>query len=518
MLTASSLSSFLKRPIVMVILIGLAIRLVVAPLITFSNDMAYWMLIVSTEEGGMGLYDTTSYHYTPPWGYVMAAVGAVCSLLGITDLGTFAEELLPYTGGEFVVLDAVPSIAFSFLIKIPLIIVDLLVALLLHRFVCSRTGDDRKAVVASALWFLSPLVIVESSMHVMFDNMAALAIIVCFLLLLDRRYALAGAAFSLSVLIKFFPVFLVFLLIALVLKREGVDRHGAACVGRAFVGAVAAFVLIEIPSILAGDFWQSLYFIISRLGFTVYGVGEIMTVPVIVAAVMALVALVAAIWYAERSRGTLSRIASEAGTERFHRSVRRGLLAVFVLALVVVVAYSFVSVGGTTASELFTSFGMRFVTVMSVLSLLIEFYLAYRLLFLGDSSEKRVATVVMLSVAAIFLWPPAPQYVLLIVPFVAVYAAMHMPALSRPLLMFSAAFAVYDIMMSNASALFSLAEYTGWISMDSLIPVVEFMCSYIGPIPMVGVVMAVFGIISYISMLYIPYTWYRAREVLHEES
>ncbi len=518
MLTASSLSSFLKCPIVMVILIGLVIRLVVAPLITFSNDVAFWMFIAGTEEGGTGLYETTSYHYTPPWGYVVAVGASVCSLLGITDLGTFADELLPYTGGEYVVLDAVPSIAFSFMLKVPLIVVDLLVALLIHRFVSGRTGDERKAVAASAMWFLSPLVIVESSMHAMFDNIAVLAIIVCFLLLLDRRYVLAGAAFSLSVLVKFFPVFLTFLLIALVLKREGVDSHGAACVGRALAGAIAAFVLIELPSLLAGDFWQSLHFIISRLGFTAEEVGGIITVPVVAAILLVVIAAVAAVWYMERSRGTLSRIVSEAGTEGFHRRVRRGLVMVFAVAMIAILAYSFVSVGGNTAYEVFSSFGMRFVTVMSVLSLLIEFYLAYRLLFLGDSSEKRVATVVMLSVAAIFLWPPAPQYVLLIVPFVAVYAAMHMPALSRPLLMFSAAFAVYDIMMSNASALFSLAEYTGWISMDSLIPVVEFMCSYIGPIPMVGVVMAVFGIISYISMLYIPYTWYRAREVLHEES
>ncbi len=51
-----------------VILLGLAIRFVLAPL-TFNNfDVTYWVRIANMAESGVGLYGIEGYYYTSPWG------------------------------------------------------------------------------------------------------------------------------------------------------------------------------------------------------------------------------------------------------------------------------------------------------------------------------------------------------------------------------------------------------------------------------------------------------------------
>ena len=53
---------FLSRPIVKVMIIGLAIRVVLMPLLTPGYDMTYWMRIMNMAESGMGLYVVEGYY------------------------------------------------------------------------------------------------------------------------------------------------------------------------------------------------------------------------------------------------------------------------------------------------------------------------------------------------------------------------------------------------------------------------------------------------------------------------
>lgn len=508
--------AWMRSPFGIMIVAGLAIRLIIAPLFTFNSDMAYWSLIISTEQQGMGLYETTSYHYTPPWGYVLAFVSLICPLLGVTELGTFVPDLLPYMSGDMTVIDLVPSMAFCTVIKIPLILVDLAVAYLIYKIVSERY-DQRKATIASALWFLCPLVILESSVHVMFDNMAVLGALLAFILLSKHRYVLAGAAFSLAVLTKFFPIFLIFILIAIVFRKEGFTMEGVKALGKSVAGALAAFILLFLPSIAAGDFWQSMYFIGMRIGVTSEEMAAIFTPTVLIVIVIGLAVLLIAAWWAISKTNIIQRLLTAAPTEEFHRKLLKALAIVALLAAIVIIAITLLGGSEGTFAEVFTDLAMRIVAILSVISLLIEFYLAYRLSFIDNKTEKQAAALIMLSAIAVFLWPAAPQYVIFLIPFVAVYAAVHMPELRRPFIVFSVLFTVYQLVLSNTSILYTLSVYAGVPSLDSLIPTLDFMSSYVGEIPVIGFFMAVFGTASYIAMLYIPYKWYRCREVQYVE-
>ena len=189
------LSAFLRHPFVVMIVLGLGIRFILMPLLTFTTDMTYWIRISNIADSGFGLYEVEGYYYPPVWGCVMAVTTALCSLLGINTYGTVIPELLQFQNADFSVSPIITSLGYNMMVKLPLVIVDVAVAYCLYRLVMDITDDQKKAVLASALWFLCPLVIEESSIHGMFDNMSALLILLTFMMVRKSQYFWAGAAF-----------------------------------------------------------------------------------------------------------------------------------------------------------------------------------------------------------------------------------------------------------------------------------------------------------------------------------
>ena len=265
---SDGIKALLRHPLVVMFVLGLGIRFVLMPLLTYTTDMTYWIRISNISDSGFGLYEVEGYYYTPVWGCIISVVTALCNLFGISTYGTVIPELLQFQNADFSVSPIVTSIGYNMMVKLPLVLVDVAVAWCIYSLVKDILGDDRKALLASALWFLCPLIIEESSMHGMFDNMSALLILLTFMLVRKSRYFWAGAAFGTAVLTKFFPAFFIFFLVAWVLRREGMERNGYKCLIEAIVGALLAFIIIEIPAIRDGMLWESLFFLTNRMGLS----------------------------------------------------------------------------------------------------------------------------------------------------------------------------------------------------------------------------------------------------------
>ena len=500
------LMQFLKHPFVLMIMLGLGIRFVLMPLLTFTTDMSYWIRISNIADSGYGLYQVEGYYYTPVWGCIMSVVTALCSLIGINTYGVLVPELLQYQNADFSVSAIVPTMGYSMMVKLPLVIVDVAVAYCLYALVKDITDDQRKALLASALWFLCPLVIEESCIHGMFDNMSALLILLCVMMVRKGGYFWAGAAFGTAVLTKFFPIFFMFFLIAWVLRREGLDRNGGIAVGKALIGAVAAFVVIEIPAVMDGMFWESLFFLTDRIGLSTETMKSIFTVKgtLIIVAVLAVIVLALYLFNRRFDGGFLQHVVDMDPVRR-DGIVKKSLLAILVLAVVGVVGYSVLTVGGSTAFDIFQSVGMKFVTLLSIVSLLIEMYLAYRLLFYGGTDDRRVFKIALLSAMAIFLWPPAPQYIMVVLPFIAVYCTVCSDRMVKPFVAFTVLMTAFQCVLGGVSCIFPLVVETGIMQMSSLLPILDFFTSYVGPIPTIGILMAIVGGAAYLSMLNISY-------------
>lgn len=511
-------SRFLS-PLAVILVAGLAVRLILAPTLSFNIDLAYWVKITEMIGSGFGLYDVTGYYYTPIWGYIVATSSVLGELLGITDIATVVPEFAKYVSTDYPVAPYVVSPAYAVMMKIPLIIGDTAVAFMLYSLVKDVTSDDRKALLAFGLWYLCPLVIIESSVHAMFDCLSALSILATVMILRKGNYFVAGVAFSIAVLTKFFPAYLIFFLVAYVLKREGIDTNGAKKVLLSVAGALVALFVVQIPAIMNGQFWESLFFLTDRVGISTAFLNSISNLKTLAILLVAFVIIASILYYLHRRMGggMFDRIASMDPKVR-DRKVVRALIALAIALTLFVIVFAVVSAlssDSESVMEIFTEIGMKFVMVLSFYTILLEMYLAYRFLYAESSDTRTVYTILFLSSVVIFLWPPLPQYVIVSVPFMIAYAVIVNDRLIKPFLLFAVLMTVYECVLGNVTALFPISVYTGLIPLDVILPIVEFLSTNVMGVPVVGFFVAIAGMASFISILGLLWAWYKTdREVL----
>lgn len=258
--------SAFSRLLLVFLVTGLVLRFICAPLLTYDYDMYHWAVIMQNIDSGNRLYELTGYFYTPVWGYIMGAVLMIWNTFFTIDV--FGMKFTSFLGIEDMEhiyhISTVTSPEFNLAMKIPLILVDLLVGYLIYKIVKQYTNDGKKADIAFGLWFLCPIVLYMSGIQGMFDNISALLILLCIMLIIKDDYFLGGFIFSLAVLLKMFPGACAFILILYVIKKYPERREACTRLSLAVIGGISAIIAVMIPNIINGDFAQTVTMITDR--------------------------------------------------------------------------------------------------------------------------------------------------------------------------------------------------------------------------------------------------------------
>ena len=252
---------FLCKGLFIVIIAGIIIRLVLGYYVTFVNDITAWVFTITNIDGGNGLYGVAGYYYPPVWGYYLAVFAEIIEHLGVDSLGDFFTEVLFME--EMEEEGSITTPTFNLVFTIFLTILDLLASLMIYWIVDYFTDDKVKAKMGFALFFLGINVIAVSSMGAMFDSFSALMTLLCFCMLIKKYDFLAGVMFAMAVLLKLFPVFLIFLLVCYILKDK--DNWKPRLL-KAVLGAGIATAIIMLPVILNGTLLDSVSFLTDRAG------------------------------------------------------------------------------------------------------------------------------------------------------------------------------------------------------------------------------------------------------------
>ncbi len=256
-----------RHPILLILAIGIVLRLVLGAF-SMTYDLDYWAIVMRNVESGNGLYTLEGYYYTPVWGYVLGSLSAFSSLA--LDLGETAQrvvEALFVEGVRANYTATVPSLVLLYYVKAPLFICDLITSFVAMRMAKETTGDDYKATIVFGLTFLSPILLASTGVIAMPDTMATMFAILTIYLVRKDAYLLAGMTFALAVLTKFFPAFLIFVLVAYIMCRYRDDRRFAyRCVAMSAVGAIVMTLVLFMPQILSGQMEMCFQFLTDRTG------------------------------------------------------------------------------------------------------------------------------------------------------------------------------------------------------------------------------------------------------------
>lgn len=277
----------LRHPLIVMAVIGLAIRFILAPFLTYLYDTASWALVVENIWAGYRLYGATGYFYPPVWGYILWGIGDFVEFIGIDTILTSPPEtaFLEMYDEE----NRIATITFSFIVKTVLIIGDLAVAIMLFLLAKEFTEDKRVPVLAFSVWMLLPAAIVVSSLSTMFDNLCVLAFLISVYCMMRGRYGISGVAFGISVTSKFFPLFAVVALILFIWNREEDVRAKTIAVSKFVVATALISLVIFAPQLADGTFDKTLLFLTDRIG--IYGLNMVNSLKLIALSIAALAVL-----------------------------------------------------------------------------------------------------------------------------------------------------------------------------------------------------------------------------------
>ena len=247
-----------RRLAILVLVTGLVLRIVLGLFYTYPIEDNYWILGSTNLTAGEGLYGVPGYYYLPVWGYFLAVMTAVANFLGISyghyydDIGTSLKDC------DVII----PSVEYSLMVLAVLIIFDILVAHLIFRIGCRFTGgDERKAVIMAAIWFLCPLTIAISSIRLMFENVEIFFLLASVLMLMDRKPFPAGLLMGACFLSKQFGLFAAIILLGYSYAQTRDIRYSLKCVA----GTAVSVLILMAPVILNGDLETSMHWFTSRV-------------------------------------------------------------------------------------------------------------------------------------------------------------------------------------------------------------------------------------------------------------
>jgi len=150
----------LRHKLAAILVIGIIVRLILMPISAHPFDVSVWYGLSENilKDGPLSLQA-----FPPLWyHYMMVPIAYGYSWLsGVLSTGAIPMTSIP-TALDFYPafnLQYVPGLLFNFIVKIPFLISDIALAVLLYKIVEEITKSKGLAEKAAILWFLNPFVI-----------------------------------------------------------------------------------------------------------------------------------------------------------------------------------------------------------------------------------------------------------------------------------------------------------------------------------------------------------------------
>lgn len=457
--------SKVKNPVLVILVLGTIIRILLLPLTNV--DSIDWYHTAENIISGDGLYTRSGYYYGPLFGYILGVPIMLSTML--FDFGSFSHfsDSMVVLQQYFTFKPALQTAEFLAVFKIMMIVGDIVCAFVVRWFIFYLTEDRNKADLGFALVYLSPIILIESGVHGMFDVYCGILALLSVYFAMKDRFFLCGVAWTTATLLKIFPAFLMPVLIAyLFRKHKGDLKSSMIALCSAILGGVTIFLALYSPQIANGTFEESWSYLFNRLDKAIELAGKYWW-----AAIVALTAIVALIYYIRKHPISLKRKIKLTAKQSILLMI--GIVAAVFVGLVIVTG----GIDGMFDDLFHTSYLVG--VAVQAFALLVSIYLAYKLYCSKSEDDTKLLIMVgTLAMATSFLWVPMPEYLILILPIIAVYAMVYDRRYLTPYLIISFGAAFFIIMVEGPAALFvTVGNYFGIPPMDWVVTLTEF---YVG--------------------------------------
>ena len=259
------------HPLSSFILIGLTLRLFLAPLTSWTNDVYPWFAYANDMLAGLTIYETRIFSYPPLWAYTFGPIIKIAAIFfDPNQFGAYIDDLIPISS-QTLIKPFVTSPIFNLLFKLPLILSDLMVGLFIYEVIKLIKNDQKSAQRGFCLWFFNPYVIWVNIIVGQIDVLPTFMTLLSFWFLYKRSYLMSGVSLSMGVLYKIYPLFLTPLYLCVIINDckhlQDYKQVTAKRFLKFFGGALFPVLLFATPV------YKDLFYMSSGAGFQTFFVG-----------------------------------------------------------------------------------------------------------------------------------------------------------------------------------------------------------------------------------------------------
>jgi len=253
------------------LLLGIIVRMILMPFFAHPVDVYYWYsayqdIIRSGAPtyiyGLPWAFPPLWYYIIIPFFYIYHGLSAIFSIKPI-PIESIPPQLNP--GAEWGV-KYVPGLLFNSIIKVPLLISDILIALLLYKIVKELTGNQGMAEKASFILFLNPYLIWISSGWGMFDTIPALFTVASLFFLIRKKIYLSSICLALAVASKLYPALFLIPLTFYLVKTPQSESEQTNNLLKFYLTFFATSIILFLPFLLT--MWSP---VVSKVGGIIAG-------------------------------------------------------------------------------------------------------------------------------------------------------------------------------------------------------------------------------------------------------
>jgi len=223
------------------IIVGLLARAVLLPFFSHPFDVYLWhkmFVSILQNVAAVESFPPMIWYVFLPFAYVYEWLYKFCHT-EVTPVAALPKDLsLPLSAWG---VQYVPDMPFIVIVKIPFVVSDILLAVVVYLLVKETTTDPKHADLALKLWFLNPFVIWISSGWGLFDTLPTLFAMASLLELHRKRVRRSAIYLAVSVGFKLFAILFLIPILLYFLKTRSHARH--ICIQYAATFTLASLVI-----------------------------------------------------------------------------------------------------------------------------------------------------------------------------------------------------------------------------------------------------------------------------------
>jgi len=266
-----------------VLAIGIIIRLILMPISAHFVDIYVWYATVEAivnnvpftlPPAGISFFPPLWQHYLlipVAYAYDWLTTIIPVSPIPVSSLPS-ALNFYPANGILYV-----PGLLFNFVVKVPFLISDALVTLVLYKIVVMLTSKHSLALKAAILWFLNPYLIWISAGWGMWDSIVVLFCLLSLYFLVANRLVVSSVFLSLAVATKLIPAMFLLPIAVYFYKTRRFDWLKRSFLYYAIF--LAALALIFLPDIGSLMYFMNM-FLVPDAGYTEFALANPIVVPI----------------------------------------------------------------------------------------------------------------------------------------------------------------------------------------------------------------------------------------------